>query len=120
MQNHIGRRRPPILIVEDDYFIAEDVADQLFQRGASIVGPVGNIADAVGTVRSVPSLYAAVLDINLHGEMAYPVADALMERNIPFVFATGYDAGAIPQQYASVSRCGKPVDYQNLARMLHM
>jgi len=54
-------------------------------------------------------LDGAVLDINLRGEMAYLIADALRERGVPFVFATGYDHATIPARFAGIVRCEKPV-----------
>jgi len=63
-------------------------------------------------------LDGAVLDINLRGERAYPVADALSDRGVPFVFTTGYDTQVIPAPYARVPRCEKPVDLEQLSRWL--
>ena len=50
--------------------------------------------------------------------MVWPLADALAGRGIPFVLVTGYDADAIPEAYAGVPRCGKPVDLARLVRVL--
>jgi hypothetical protein len=50
-----------------------------------------------------------VLDVNLQGEMVYPVADALRERGVPFVFATGYDHLHIPANFGDIAICEKPV-----------
>lgn len=110
-----GRR---ILVVEDDYFIASEVALSLRKAGATVLGPVGNVADAVSAVGAELRPDAAVVDINLRGEMAFEVADALMARAIPFVFATGYDHAVIPPPYASVPRCTKPVSYRDLLAAL--
>ena len=59
-----------------------------------------------------------MLDINLHDERVYPVADALAARGVPFVFLTGYDAQGIPDAYTRVPSCGKPVSSTLLSRML--
>ena len=109
-----GRR---VLVVEDDYFIADEVASNLERRGAEVVGPVGTVSGALELLDG-SSPDAAVLDINLRGEMAYVIADALIKRDIPFVFATGYDANVIPERFAGVPRCRKPVSYAELARAL--
>jgi CheY-like chemotaxis protein len=66
-----------ILIVEDDYFIADDFAAILEAAGAWIVGPAGTLSDAMGLMERTERLDGAILDINLHGEMAYTLADAL-------------------------------------------
>jgi DNA-binding response OmpR family regulator len=101
-----GRR---VLLVEDEYFIANEMARNLQEVGVEVVGPVANIEDAITLIEESDGLDAAILDLNLQGEMAFPVADALKARNVPFVFATGYDQAAIPLAYAYVVRCEKPV-----------
>ena len=60
----------------------------------------------------------AVVDLNLRGEMAYPVLDALLERGGPIVLATGYSARTLPTRYADVPRCDKPVDVDWLVKAL--
>ena len=55
----------------------------------------------------------AILDINLHDEAAYPIADELMLRDIPFAFCTGYDKEMIPERFAHVRQWQKPYDPQN-------
>ncbi|MFC7739415.1 response regulator [Roseomonas sp. GCM10028921] len=111
-----GRR---LLVVEDDYGIANDMARFLEDAGAEVVGPAGTVEDALELVESeATALDAAALDINLHGERVYPVADALAARGVPFVFATGYDAQVIPEAYVGVPRLEKPVDKAQLARAL--
>jgi CheY-like chemotaxis protein len=99
-----------ILLVEDEYFVAQDMVRALEESGAEIVGPVANVEEALGLVRDTSSLSGAVLDVNLQGEMVYPVADALKARGIPFVFATGYDVTHTPPEHRDVFRCEKPVD----------
>jgi hypothetical protein len=59
-----------------------------------------------------------VLDVNLAGEQVFPVAAALLERAIPFLFTTGYDAEALPADYAKLPRCRKPVDAATLLKTL--
>lgn len=110
-----GRR---ILLVEDEYFIADDLVRAFEADGATLVGPVSSIDDALDLIGGTDRVDGAVLDINLRGEMAYPVADALSARGVPFVFATGYDAAAIPPRYAHVPRCEKPVEAARIAAAL--
>jgi CheY-like chemotaxis protein len=107
-----------VLIVEDDFFIAEDLADAFRAQGAVILGPVSGIDAALALVEAAPGPDAAVLDLNLGAVMSYPIADALMQRRVPFVFTTGYDASAILPHYRSVPRCEKPVDLAQVTRML--
>ena len=103
----IGKR---VLVVEDDYFIAKGLARSLKASGADVLGPVATVADALELIEAGP-LDGAVLDINLRGgDFVYPVADALTERDVPFIFATGYSSKAIPPRYAGIARCEKPVE----------
>ena len=102
-----GRR---VLVVEDEYMLAEDLRNELERQGAEVIGPVASVSDALAAMSGRPDLDAAILDINLGGEMVYPVADALRARGVPFIFATGYAAWAIPESYADVPLCVKPVE----------
>jgi len=110
-----GRR---LLIVEDEYLLAEDMRQALEAAGATVIGPVGTLARAIAMVDSVAGIDAAVLDINLAGEAVYPVAEKLLSRGVPFVFVTGYETDAIPKCFARVPVLEKPVDMTALARML--
>lgn len=110
-----GRR---LLVVEDEFYLAEALAGDLAALGATVVGPVPSVDDALDLIEDTDRIDGAVLDLNLQGEYAYPVADALTERGVPFVFTTGYDASAIPGRYAAVARCEKPVDPGRVARAL--
>jgi CheY-like chemotaxis protein len=110
-----GRR---LLVVEDEYMIAADLAEALANRGASVIGPAGSIEDALELVSTEQQIDGAVLDINLRGKHAYPVADALRERGVRFVFTTGYDAGTIPAAYLGVPRVEKPVNINALTSLL--
>ena len=107
-----------LLIVEDEYAIAFDLTDTLEEIGASVVGPAPSVANALALIDSEAELDGAVLDINLNGQLVYPVAEALRARSVPFVFATGYDARVVPSAYAEVPRYEKPVDARQLARGL--
>jgi len=107
-----------VLVVEDEYYIADDLARALRQLGAEVVGPVPDRDGALALLTSSQRIDLAVLDINLRDQMVYPVADLLRERNVPFVFATGYDPEAIPSGYEDVPRWQKPFDHMGLARAL--
>src|SRR5688500_8003036 len=78
-----------LLVVEDDYAIASDLEEALEAHGAHVIGPAGTVADALELIAAQAEIDGAVLDIDLHGERAYPVADALRGRGVPFIFATG-------------------------------
>jgi DNA-binding response OmpR family regulator len=107
-----------ILIVEDEYLIAAQLVDELELLGAEIVGPSPSLERALELVKTEP-VDLAVLDINLQGKLCFPLADALSERGISFIFQTGYDPDLhVPQRYASVPRWHKPFTPQALAASL--
>ncbi|TNC49588.1 response regulator [Rubellimicrobium rubrum] len=107
-----------VLVVEDDFVVAEDLQDELEQQGAEVLGPVATVEAALSLLESGPLPERAILDVNLRGTMVFPVADALRGRGIPFVFVTGYDHAALPAAYAGVSCCEKPTDMPALVRLL--
>ncbi len=107
-----------VLVVEDEYFIADDMARALKKLGAEVVGPVPTKDKALALVSSDQRIDAAVLDINLKGETVFPVADALKQQGVPFVFATGYDQRSVPPAYDGVPRWEKPFDPQELVKAL--
>ena len=96
-----------VLIVEDNTIIAMSLADELAAVGANVVDWVGTVSAALDVIAST-YLDGAILDLDLRGKTAFPVADALADRHIPFVFATGEDANEIPARYANVPRLEKP------------
>jgi CheY-like chemotaxis protein len=107
-----------LLVVEDEYFIADDMAQTLRRQGAIVIGPAPSREAAFALLSAHERIDGAVLDINLRGETVFPVADALQVRGVPFVFATGYDDGLVPARYRDVPRWEKPFDYENLVRSL--
>jgi DNA-binding response OmpR family regulator len=104
-----------VLVVEDDYFIALELCHALRQAGAEVVGPARNVQsglDAIGNEQ----IDCAVLDVNLQGRMGFQLAEELRERDVPAIFATGYDPGTIPDELADLPRLEKPVDLSALCR----
>ena len=107
-----------VLIVEDNLLIAVAVAQMLKMKGVEIIGPAGTVNDALALVNTCERIDGAVLDINLHGEMAYPVVDALRPKGVPMVFMTGYDRRSIEPDYADVPCMQKPLTAARLMRAL--
>ncbi|WP_313605222.1 response regulator [Rhizobium sp.] len=99
-----------LLIVEDEYLLADELSRELTHAGAEIVSMVGTCEEALAFLDGEPPIDGAVLDINLGGEYAYPVADCLMDLQVPFLFATGFDATSIPARFEDIPRCEKPID----------
>ncbi len=106
-----------ILIVEDDYFIATELAQGLAAAGMEIVGPAPSLEKALKMLER-EQVDGAVLDINLDGEQVYEVADALIVRDLPVVFVTGYERANIPARYQNVPLCLKPVDSAQVVEVL--
>ncbi len=107
-----------ILVAEDEYMLADDLCAELSDAGATVVGPAGNVGDALNLIGSGMEVDGAILDINLRGEMIFPAADLLAGRGVPFVFTTGYDASAIPNRFGAIARCEKPVDMAKVVQAL--
>lgn len=107
-----------ILVVEDEYMIAQEIADGLSNAGAETLGPLPRISDALRLIETETRIDAALLDVNLGNAAVWPVVDALLARRVPVVLATGYDASAIPAAYAHLPRCEKPTTTPDLLRAL--
>ncbi len=106
-----------VLVVEDEYFIADAMQRGLKKEGAIVLGPAPSVAEALALIDSQP-VDAAILDLNLGDEKAFPVADVLQARDIPFLFTTGYDASDVPPAWRHVPRLEKPVEVATIVRAL--
>ena len=106
-----------ILIVEDEYYLATDLADALRERGAEVIGPVGTLDDALQALES-RWIDRAILDVNLRGEMSFPIADRLEATGIPYVIATGYAADTLPERFRTKPRIEKPFRPDAVAKMM--
>ena len=104
-----------ILVVEDDYFIAIELCSALRAAGADVIGPTRDLQTGLAAIRS-EHIDCGVLDINLRGQMAFPIATELRARGIPTIFATGYDTSMIPAELVDAVRLEKPVDLNALCR----
>jgi len=107
-----------ILVVEDDYYVAADIATVLTDAGALIIGPFPSEEAAMQALSGArPS--AAVLDLNLGGGAPqFGVARTLRRRRVPFAFLTGYGAEVIPKDLSDAPRIEKPADFQALVAVM--
>jgi CheY-like chemotaxis protein len=87
-----------VLLVEDEMLVAWLVGDMLAELGCAVVGPASSVNQALAMI-DAEAIDAVVLDVNLNGQMSYPVADALAARGVPFVFSTGYDRDTLLEGY---------------------
>lgn len=104
-----------VLIAEDEFLLAVQLEDELQAAGCTTLGPYASVALATQACREA-RFDLAMLDVNLHGEMIFPVADELYARAIPFVLLSGYGASNLPERYRSVPRVAKPYDSMTLLR----
>jgi DNA-binding NtrC family response regulator len=99
-----GRR---ILIVEDEILLAMELEDMLAEAGCTDMVTAGTVQAALERLhRWRPD--GAVLDLNLHGEKSFPVADALDEASIPFVMVSGHSRSIVPSRHAERPFVEKP------------
>ena len=106
----VGNR---LLLVEDEALVAMALKDMLTELGFEVVGAFNKVTEALAVVTN-QDVNAAVLDVNLGGELIYPVADSLVAKGVPFVFITGYGAEAIDGRFASYRVLQKPIQRQML------
>ena len=107
-----------VLVVEDEFLLAMELEALLEQRGCRVLGPVATIDRALAVLdRHRPA--AAVLDVNLKGTRATPIAAALQDRGVPFVLVTGYGDGQLNEpELKGQPRLEKPLNRQKLLRTL--
>lgn len=99
-----------IMVVEDEFFQADDLAIAFSEAGARLVGPFGTVEAALSALAGGARVDAAILDVNLRGVAVTPVAEALSARGIPFLFATGYDRDMLPPAWRGAPIYQKPFD----------
>jgi CheY-like chemotaxis protein len=105
-----------LLLIEDEYMVARAIVRAVGQLGVDIVGPAASVASAVELAQTA-DFDCALLDINLQGLEAYPVADILVRRGKPFAFLTGYDKSDILKDYRHIPMLQKPLRFEALKAM---
>jgi len=106
-----------VLIVEDRYLIACEMADEVAKLGGEVVGPASDLDGAAELLADAP-VDLALLDVNLEGEMVFPLAERLAGDGVPFLFLTGYDQDLLPDPWRDRPRLVKPVDGRILRQEL--
>ena len=100
-----GRR---VLVVEDESLVAMLLETILEDMECVPIGPASNVDDGQKLARETENLDAALLDVNVAGRQVFPVAEALKERCVPFVFSTGYGEGGLPDECRGQPTIQKP------------
>ena len=113
--NLAGRR---VLVVEDEILVATAMECEVEMAGAQVIGPAYTLDEALQLAAGMIDI--AVLDINLGRLKVWPVAQALRDRGIPFVFASANAFGpdAVPSDFAAAPRFDKPVRMNAMLRAL--
>jgi DNA-binding response OmpR family regulator len=98
-----------VFLVEDEFLIASALQEDLEARGFHVFGPYPTLALAQAAV-GAERYDVAIIDMNLRGELAYPVADELLRRNVPLIILTGYSIPDMPERFRRVPQLTKPYD----------
>ncbi|MDF2901773.1 MAG: hypothetical protein K0Q62_1832 [Phenylobacterium sp.] len=103
-----------VLVVEDQYLVAESMKRSVRDLGGKVLGPVSNVAAALAMIETeIPDL--ALLDVNLGGEPIFPAVLELNRRGIPYIFATGYELSVLSPEHHKAPHLEKPVTTRDLA-----
>lgn len=108
-----------VMIVEDEVFLALDLQDHLESLGLKVVGLAHTLDDALSLAETI-DIDFAVLDINLRGEKSLPVARRLRERDVPFLFVTGYDRSGLDPDLKDAVVLSKPLSRDHLETAIEM
>lgn len=106
-----------VLVLEDEYFIADDLSRALHAAGAQTVGPASTVQQANSLLAAQP-VDAAILDLNLRGDMAVEFAEQLSASGLPCVIVSGYGPGSLPESLSAIPSIEKPVRYEKVISCL--
>lgn len=107
-----------VFVVEDEALIALMLEDMLTDLGCVLAGSADTVAQALSQLEGMSDIDAAILDVNIGGEVVFPVADALLQREVPFVFSTGYGPADLATRYPNSRMLAKPYPSEALAAVL--
>jgi two-component SAPR family response regulator len=108
-----------VLLVEDELLVAWDIEQMLKTAGLKVLGPVSSVAAALALLKThKPD--AAILDLNLRGELVTPVARRLRELHVPFVLSTAYNhlRADDEEAFSGVANLGKPLPSERCVQVL--
>jgi len=106
-----------VLVLEDEMLVSMLIEDMLTEQHCVIVGPFAAVSEALVAARA-EAFDFAVLDVNVGGVKAYPVAETLAARGIPFVFLSGYGQSAMPPDRPDWRVCSKPFRDEQLVEII--
>ena len=117
MSQHNAGAGKRILVVEDELMIRMLLQDMLADLGHTLAGEAGRIEEALALAKN-SEFDVAILDVNLNGQPISPVVEVLVERGLPFVFATGYGQRGVPEPYRNTLTLQKPFQVDALAQAI--
>jgi CheY-like chemotaxis protein len=106
-----------VLLVEDEIMIRMMVSDMVEELGHAVAAEAGDVRSA-SELAQTGLFDLAILDVNLNGKMSFPVADIIVKRRIPLIFASGYALSNIPVAYGSAPKLQKPFQIETLAKAI--
>jgi CheY-like chemotaxis protein len=106
-----------VFVVEDEFAVLLLVEDMLTELGCELAGAASRMPEAIHMARTAV-FDAAVLDVNINGEVIDPLADVLATRKVPMVFSTGYGRGGINARWRDHPVLQKPYRLEELAAAL--
>jgi CheY-like chemotaxis protein len=104
-----------IFVVEDESVITMLLQDMFEELNCEVVSLASRFQDALDKANTL-SFEVAILDVNLNGQRTFPIAEALVARGLPFIFATGYGAAAVPEIFRAAPVLQKPFRIADLER----
>jgi DNA-binding response OmpR family regulator len=110
-----------VLVVEDTVIVADEIARMARSLGHEVVGPIGALESAMTFASNLDSasdshIDIALLDVNLNGSQAFPLAELLSDRGVPIIFLTGYARESIPGSFQHLPCLEKPFGLDELER----
>jgi hypothetical protein len=108
-----------VMVLEDDPFCSILLEDMLADLGFAVVGPFGELDTAERFIRDHADMIdVAILDVNIHGELSFGLAEMLLQRNVPFFFSTGYTQARMPLRWRMWPNIGKLFTETGLLAMI--
>jgi CheY-like chemotaxis protein len=125
----VGPRRPPmsstdkplldtkVLVAEDQWILATDLMQRLWEAGANVIGPAMSVASAAEIAEEEKNLDCCILDVRFNGDLIFPVAEALKLKEVPIVFYTGYkDPEALKRNWPDAKVVIKPAPLEEVIK----
>ena len=107
-----------VLVVEDEFFLAHDLCEELSAAGAEVVGPAGSLAEALDLATRTAAADVALLDVNLRHQTVHPILSMLRKQGVPCLLLTGDPAALTDPGLAGLPLMEKPVAAERVVARL--